>query len=610
MGPEKFNELWSRRNEYDFLVGIRDGRIQALPRKIISFVSRLCVRLFYGKSVWDVNTPYRLMRASAFKDFYAQIPLTTFAPNVILSGLAARHKLRCFETNVPQHDRVTGEVSIKKWKLLKAAARSFWQTIAFSVNAEIVVPILFSALFCCLNIFLLDYITHPLYDECGTADTAANVVLRGVWESHVWPYSYNPLHIFLLEIWLRIWGVTHTSVCGFGVFTAFVLSLILRRILSSFGVLSDVLTNIVFVVLFWGGWQFSEIIMLGRIDMIAALFTVLTVAELMRNDDATIFKWKICLFSFLMMLSAVYQVPLVVLFLMLQFAMADDKSMRKVVWRKGLACAVGVFSAFLCSCLYYAYHHSLLRFIHTYFSFNATLSGSAETVVDKIMHSYSHDIMALSIFALIVVFILVYPRLHKNIKWQYLLFVGLIPPLAKFCGRYEAYYSWMFYLPVIVFFIWSLNLFRATRTLRLTILGVLIVVMCIHVYGRTLVERRFKFIYEDARNQVDEISGELYSGKDVVISDLAYYYPLLRYRAKVWYQRSLTKSQQSDSRYTLTPRQKFERLMSKIWKTRQSQEKLMDLFDRVEQSYEVQPPEDAISLPLKAKSTIRHCMSK
>ena len=132
MGPEKFGELWERRDDFDFLVGIRDGRVQALPRKMISFVSRLCVRIFYGKSVWDVNTPYRLMRTAAFKGFYEAIPLTTFAPNVILSGLAARHGLRCFETRVPQHDRTTGEVSIKKWKLLKAAARSFWQTIGFS----------------------------------------------------------------------------------------------------------------------------------------------------------------------------------------------------------------------------------------------------------------------------------------------------------------------------------------------------------------------------------------------------------------------------------------------------------------------------------------------
>ena len=133
MGPERFRDLWERRSDFDFLVGIRDGRRQALPRKIISLVSRLCVRAFYGRGIWDVNSPYRLMRVSAFKDFFGQIPLTTFAPNVILSGLAARHGLRCFETRVPQHDRTTGEVSIKKWKLAKAAAKSLWQTVSFAM---------------------------------------------------------------------------------------------------------------------------------------------------------------------------------------------------------------------------------------------------------------------------------------------------------------------------------------------------------------------------------------------------------------------------------------------------------------------------------------------
>ena len=110
--------------------------MQTLPRKIVSLVSRLCVRLFYGKTVWDVNSPYRLMRVSAFRDFYAAIPLTTFAPNVILSGLAARHGLRAFEVRVSQHERATGEVSIRKWKLLKCAVKSFWQTVTFSFSTD------------------------------------------------------------------------------------------------------------------------------------------------------------------------------------------------------------------------------------------------------------------------------------------------------------------------------------------------------------------------------------------------------------------------------------------------------------------------------------------
>lgn len=137
MGPEGFPELWNKRNEFDFLVGIRDGRKQALPRKIISAVSRLTVKLFYGcGGIWDVNTPYRLMRASVFAEIYKAIPDNTFAPNVIISGMAARRKMRCFESRVPQKDRQTGEVSIKKWKLFKAAAKSLFQTISFAIKGK------------------------------------------------------------------------------------------------------------------------------------------------------------------------------------------------------------------------------------------------------------------------------------------------------------------------------------------------------------------------------------------------------------------------------------------------------------------------------------------
>ena len=134
MGPEKFGDLWCRRGDYDFLIGRREGRVQALSRRIVSFFSRFCVRMFYGKSVWDVNSPYRLMRVSAFKDFYDVIPITTFAPNVILTGLAARYNLRCFEIPVPQHDRTTGRGRLAKWKLLKASVRSFIQTIFFALQ--------------------------------------------------------------------------------------------------------------------------------------------------------------------------------------------------------------------------------------------------------------------------------------------------------------------------------------------------------------------------------------------------------------------------------------------------------------------------------------------
>ena len=45
MGPEKFVDLWTKRNDYDFLVGRRDGRVQALPRKIISFTPSSSIKI-------------------------------------------------------------------------------------------------------------------------------------------------------------------------------------------------------------------------------------------------------------------------------------------------------------------------------------------------------------------------------------------------------------------------------------------------------------------------------------------------------------------------------------------------------------------------------------
>lgn len=138
MGPESFHYLWERRDNYDFLIGLRDCREQPMPRKIISLVSRLCVRVFYGKSVWDVNSPYRLMRTDKFKELYYKIPMDTFAPNVIISGFIGKAALKYFEYPVNHGDRKTGEVSIKKWKLLKAAAKSFKQTVLFSMKPDIV----------------------------------------------------------------------------------------------------------------------------------------------------------------------------------------------------------------------------------------------------------------------------------------------------------------------------------------------------------------------------------------------------------------------------------------------------------------------------------------
>lgn len=129
MKAANFNLLWEKRDDYDALFGVRIGRQQNLGRRLISGVSRATVQLYFGAGVTDVNVPYRLIRARILKEIIASIPDDTFAPNVIISGALARAKLRIHNEPIPHEGRKTGTISIVKWKLWRAAIRSFGQTL-------------------------------------------------------------------------------------------------------------------------------------------------------------------------------------------------------------------------------------------------------------------------------------------------------------------------------------------------------------------------------------------------------------------------------------------------------------------------------------------------
>lgn len=131
MEPEYFASLWKEREAYDFLIGQRMRGYAPPVRRVVSMVSRVVARLLYGGGVHDVNVPYRLMRSEKFKEYFPLVPSDTFAPNVVISGVACLKGFRVFETPILHKHRTTGEVSIQKWKLLKSAARSFAQTVAF-----------------------------------------------------------------------------------------------------------------------------------------------------------------------------------------------------------------------------------------------------------------------------------------------------------------------------------------------------------------------------------------------------------------------------------------------------------------------------------------------
>lgn len=124
----EFPRFWRERDRADGLFGIRVGRRQGWARGLISRVSRAVVKLLAGNGVEDVNVPFRLLRAASLRAVLPLIPPSTFAPNLALSGMMGRGRFRVLNFPVPHEGRKTGSVSLVKWKMWRAAFRSFRET--------------------------------------------------------------------------------------------------------------------------------------------------------------------------------------------------------------------------------------------------------------------------------------------------------------------------------------------------------------------------------------------------------------------------------------------------------------------------------------------------
>lgn len=129
---DSFGRLWAIRQQADAVFGFRRNRRQTLQRRVISFFSQLTVDLFFAGGVRDVNTPCRLMRASALRPILDHIPPHTFAPNLMVSGGLCLSRAQIVNVPVSFCPRRSGHVSIVRWGLWKAAFRSFCQTVSGS----------------------------------------------------------------------------------------------------------------------------------------------------------------------------------------------------------------------------------------------------------------------------------------------------------------------------------------------------------------------------------------------------------------------------------------------------------------------------------------------
>lgn len=126
-----FDVVWNQRYQSRFILGCRAQREDSMARIVLSGAHRNLLRLMFGASMRDPNIPFRLMRSSLLLELMRHVPPTTFAPNVLLSLLAARAGEPSLDIPVHHRARTTGTVSIKGWKTTRIAVRCFREMLAF-----------------------------------------------------------------------------------------------------------------------------------------------------------------------------------------------------------------------------------------------------------------------------------------------------------------------------------------------------------------------------------------------------------------------------------------------------------------------------------------------
>ena len=128
--PDEFYEFWEKRNEYDMIIGSRTQRQDGFSRVVVTKVLKLVIAIFFGVTVEDANTPFRLIKAKTLKQYIHLIPEDFNLSNVILSVIFAKKKAKVKYIPITFRPRQGGVNSINMKKITQLgikAVKDFYQ---------------------------------------------------------------------------------------------------------------------------------------------------------------------------------------------------------------------------------------------------------------------------------------------------------------------------------------------------------------------------------------------------------------------------------------------------------------------------------------------------
>lgn len=136
--PEEFHEFWEMKDRYDMVIGHRNQRKDGLSRVFVTKVLKAVIRLCFGFTLTDANTPFRLMKASVLANYIPLIPDQFNLSNVIISVIFAKKKCSVKYLPVTFRPRQGGvnSINLKKiFRIGRQAIKDFY-TINQTLNQE------------------------------------------------------------------------------------------------------------------------------------------------------------------------------------------------------------------------------------------------------------------------------------------------------------------------------------------------------------------------------------------------------------------------------------------------------------------------------------------
>ena len=125
---DSFAEAWSAiASGRDAVFGVRRRRHDPRLRLYLTRIIRPAIKMMFGVPLADANVPYKVLRRSIWEQARPAIPDGTLAPSLFLAIIAKLRGHNILELDVVHKERDTGEVSIRRMKLLKFCARGLSQ---------------------------------------------------------------------------------------------------------------------------------------------------------------------------------------------------------------------------------------------------------------------------------------------------------------------------------------------------------------------------------------------------------------------------------------------------------------------------------------------------